>query len=117
MGAFTAALTNARAPRVLLKSASSKTDNVVHAVLTGSSSYATNGDTINFGSTFGLIGHGKATPDQPTAIYFSPSSGGHLAWWDSTNNKVKVFVSGGTEVTNATNLSTFTFPCTIYWGN
>lgn len=116
MGAFTAALTNARAPRTVLKTASSKTDNVVHGVLTGSASYATSGDTINFGSLFGLIGHGKTTPDQPTAVYFSPSSGGHNAFWDSVNNKVTVW-NGTTQIANATNLSTFTFPCTIYWGN
>ena len=114
MGAFTAALTNARAPRTSVKTASTLTDTVVHGVLTGSSSYATNGDTINFGSAFGLIGHGKTTPDQPTAIYFSPSSGGHSAWWDKANGKVKVF-NGTTEIANTTNLSTFTFPFTAYF--
>jgi hypothetical protein len=115
MGAFTAALTSARAPRMSLKTASSGTANMVHAVLTGSASYATNGDTINFGSSFGLIGNGKTTPDQPTAIIFSPSSGGHSAWWDKTNNKVKVF-NGTTEIANTTNLSTFTFPAVLFFG-
>lgn len=116
MGAFTAALTNARAPRTVLKTASSKTDNVVHGVLTGSASYATSGDTINFGSLFGLIGHGKTTPDQPTAVYLFPSSGGHSASWDSVNNKILVW-NGTTQIANATNLSTFTFPFMAVWGN
>lgn len=115
MGAFSAALTSARAPRTAMKSASGKTDNVVHAVLTGPASYDTSGSAIDFGTLFGLIGHGKTVPDQPTAVYFSPASGGHSAWWDSANKKVWVF-NGTTQIAGATNLSTFTFPCTIYWG-
>jgi len=114
MGNFAAALTNARPPRTAIKTASSATEIMVHAVLTGSGSYATNGDTINFGSSFGLIGHGKTTPDQPTAIYFSPSSGGHSAFYDKANNKVKVF-NGTTEIANTTSLSAFTFPCIIFF--
>ena len=117
MSAFTAAATNARAPRVLLKSASSKTDNVVHMILTGPTSYDNpGGSALDFGNTFGLIGHGKTTPDQPTAVYIGASSGGHVAWYDLVNKKITVW-NGTTQIANAVNLSTFTFPVTIYWGN
>ena len=68
---------------------------------TGPSSYATGGDTLNpesiaLGSIAALLG-----------LLISDGSTQYYGWWDATNKKIKWFSATGTQVTNATDLSTF----------
>ena len=70
------------------------------AKVTFDASYPTGGYAFTpatFGFTLGIVG-----------VDPNPSSGAHFVVWDDVNSKLKVFTAKGTEVANATNLSTFT---------
>ncbi len=63
-----------------------------------STSYATGGDAILAGDQkFGLM-------QTPESVEFEPDDGYDLIW-DAANNKIKAYVSGGTEVAAVVNLS------------
>jgi hypothetical protein len=119
MGACTIALTNARAPRTGFKTASTTMGTMVRGTITPSSSYASGGDTLDFGTSFGLIGNrGSSTTAQPTDIFAFPS-GGYIPEWDSAAGKLKVYrqsaaTSALTEATGV-NLSAVTFNCLIFF--
>jgi hypothetical protein len=119
MGACTIALTGARAPRTGVKSASSTTSTFMLGTITPSSSYASGGDTLDFGTSFGLIGNrGSSTTAEPTAIFVQPSAG-YVPEYDAANKKIKVYrqsaaTSALTEATGV-NLSAVTFNCLIFF--
>jgi hypothetical protein len=77
MGAATIALTGARAPRTGVKVASTGIGTFAIGTITPSSSYASGGDTLDFGTSFGLIGNrvDLRRPAEPTAVFVQPSAG------------------------------------------
>lgn len=82
-------------------------DRVVLSVdVKGDSSYPTGGTAIT-PQMFGLdeIHHFDPTLE---------ASGTNIAAYDYAANKLKCFTAFGTEVTNATNLSSKTFRCLVY---
>jgi hypothetical protein len=119
MGAATIALTGARAPRTGVKVASTGIGTFALGTITPSSSYASGGDTLDFGTSFGLIGNrGSSTTSEPTAVFVQPSAG-YVAEYDATNKKIKVYrqsaaTSALTEATGV-NLSAVTFNCLLLW--
>lgn len=79
--------------------------------IAGDNSYPTNGWAIDFNAALGF---------KQVLFVEVPSvgNGGHVPWWDYTNNKLKMFWCAGagaamTEVTNGTNLSTTTLRCVV----
>lgn len=70
--------------------------------ITGDTSYPTGGYAISF-------------PGISNAVFVDAqsSSVGHPAVWDYTNKKLKLYTSGGTEVANATNVSTVKIRCAV----
>lgn len=105
MGATTISLAGTRPPQPLLIEGQGFKVSVV--TVTGSSSYATGGDTCDLQAAGGTIGRG-----QPLAV-FVQGGGGYDAQW-LTTKKLQVFVSGGTEVSSTTNLSTITFSLLVF---
>ena len=91
------------------------------SVITGSSSYATNGDTVPL-STIGLGRvdaievpshrmNGMGTEGQGSAVTTAQSRTGKTLELDGTNlaPKLKVYDTANTEVSNATNLSSISW--------
>jgi hypothetical protein len=68
---------------------------------TGPSSYATNGDLINPESI------ALARIDALLGLIISNGSTQYYGWYDATAKKIKWFSATATEVSNATDLSTF----------
>jgi hypothetical protein len=119
MGACTIALTGARAPRTGVRTASSNTATFALGTVKCSNSYATNGDTLDWGTSFGLIGaRGSTVTAEPTAVFMQPSAG-YVPEYDAANKKVKVYrqsaaTSALTEPTGV-DLSSVTFNCLIFF--
>jgi hypothetical protein len=119
MGAATLALTNARAPRTGVKSATSGTGTFGIGTVTMSSSYATGGDTGDWG-TIGVIGNRDDTTGKaPNFVFLAPSAG-YVPVWDATNKKVIVYQQSAatgalTQVANTTDLHTVVFNALIFW--
>lgn len=66
--------------------------------ITMSSSYATDGDSIVAGfTTFGFV-------QKPDLVIIECKTGYALVW-DSANDKIIAYASGGTQVANTTNLA------------
>lgn len=119
MGAATLALTGSRVPRQGVKSASAGTSTFAVGTVTMSSSYATNGDTGDWG-TIGVIGNRDDTTGKaPTFVGLFPSAG-YIPVWDATNKKVIVYQQSAatgalTQVANTTDLHTVVFPAILFW--
>jgi hypothetical protein len=119
MGACTIALTNARAPRSGVRSASSNTATYMLGTVKCSNSYSSGGDTVDFGTSFGLIGNrGSSVTAEPTAIFVQPSAG-YVPEYDAANKKMKVYrqsaaTSALTEATGV-DLSSVTFNCLLFF--
>jgi hypothetical protein len=72
------------------------------AAYTGPASYATGGDLLDPGQ-FRL-----GTLDAILGLSISDGTTVHHGWYNVATGKIMWFVAAGTEVTNGTNLSTFT---------
>lgn len=113
MGTGTLAPASPRAAQRAVLSEHSTAQKLAIIDVTLSSSYATNGDTVDF-TTLGLVGtRGIA------AVFVVPENAGYVAWYDRTNKKIKVFqqsaaTSALTEVPNATNLSAVVMRCFVW---
>lgn len=92
---------------------------VVYFDLTGSASYATNGDTLLAADIDALLEQKSGAEDLTRADVFvaeiCPADGTEFAL-DRTNKKVKAF-NGRAEVANATNLSAAVARCYIEYGD
>lgn len=99
MGAITAGTATTRAGRGIVRAISTKDVTLVPFSLVMSNSYATNGDT-GFRAAAGL-------PTSMGTIIFTHlrPQNGYTFVHDDTNDKLLAYVSGGTQVTNATDLS------------
>ncbi len=118
MGAATLALTGGRPPRTQVKSISQGSITYGLGTVTMSNSYATNGDTGDWGALSPLIGQQKATAQQPTMVFLQPSAG-YIPEWVTSTKKIKVYRSAGSaaalaEVPNATDLSAVVFNALIF---
>lgn len=112
MGTAVATALNPRPPRTFIKTATNKAQGYVIIDVAMSSSYATNGDTLDFST--------KSPPGMaPTRVMAFPSAG-YVPEYDLTNKKMKVYqqsaaTSALTEVPNTTNLSAVTFQCLVFY--
>lgn len=109
---------NQRAARTAIKTVT--TGAAVYGIfdVTMSSSYATGGDTLDFGATFPAIGGAGATAKQPTFVMPMPSAG-YVFEYDAANKKMKAYrqsaaTSALTEP-NGVDLHTVTTRCLVFW--
>lgn len=70
--------------------------------VTGDSSYPTGGYAISFPGITNVV-----------FVDAQSSSSGHPAVWNYSTGKLQLFTSGGTEVANATNVSTVKVRCAV----
>lgn len=100
MGVPTTALVGTSRPHIrqkLTNSSAGVRETFVN--FTFSTTYATNGEAFDPATTYSSMVRGTIL-----AVEVVPK-GGWTFDWDATNKKLKAYVSGGTEVTNAVNLS------------
>lgn len=113
MGTGTLAPASPRAAQRSLLSEHSLAQKIAVIDVTLSSSYATNGDTVDF-TTLGLVGtRGIA------GVLAVPENAGYVAWYDRTNKKIKMFQQSAatgalTEVPPTTNLSAVVIRCFVF---
>lgn len=86
--------------------------------ITGSASYATNGDSVVAADLQALLPEYKAPTTLNVVDIFltEPSSAGHEVYFDRANSKVKFF-NGTTEIANATNLAAVTVRAQLEYGD
>jgi hypothetical protein len=88
-----AAALTPRNARTSIKTLTTGASNYMIVDVVMSSSYATGGDTIDFGSAIGAIG-GTSGTNQPKAVFcqaIGPTAAGYLATYDLTNKKLMLF--------------------------
>lgn len=115
------ALLNGRAPRTAIKTITSGAAMYGIFDVVMSASYATGGDSLDFGSSYGVIG-GTSGTKQPTAVFcqaIGPTAAGYLATYDLTNKKLMLFrqsaaTSALTEP-NGIDVHTTTVRCLVFW--
>ena len=85
--------------------------------VTMSAAYATGGDTLDFGASFGVIG-GSTGTKQPTAVFVQPNAG-YVGAYDLTHKQMKAYrqsaaTSALTEP-NGVDLHLVVFRCLVFW--
>lgn len=80
---------------------------VAYVDITGPASYTTGGETLSASDLKTLIGDPSAVIGDIDHFDAEVTNGGHTLFLDRTNSKI-LFFNGTTQITAATNLSTFT---------